>query len=303
MTELAPNSSFSNASKRLKTQKTATKAHRIYNKMCADIALDYYNNKNDTNFELVEDETLVSYSFNKFYVDWTRCYFKAKEDSCINDFFAEIKYLNPSGPFVTTCKILTQGETRVGLENYLSVIHPVVGYPGCHPFEPTDEAFKVTEPTYHPPRIYFNLATWTENRRIICKRIANRALDHYNKTNGTNFVLVDDDTLSSFAFSETWIHTCFNAVDSYIKQCNAEDSPIKLFFAEIKYRRVSMPVVTNCQIVDGETKVGCENCKFSKVIHPVVGYRGEFLDNTQIVEEDIDTCYKVYQEEFLSYLG
>jgi hypothetical protein len=34
------------------------------------------------------------------------------------------------------------GETRVGLENYLSVIHPVVGYPGCHPFEPTDEAFK-----------------------------------------------------------------------------------------------------------------------------------------------------------------
>jgi hypothetical protein len=41
----------------------------------------------------------------------------------------------------------------------------------------------------------------------------------------------------------------------------------------------------------GETKVGCENCQFSKVIHPVVGYRGEFLDNTQIVEEDIDTCY------------
>jgi hypothetical protein len=46
------------------------------------------------------------------------------------------------------------GETRVGLENYLSVIHPVVGYPGCHPFEPTDEAFKVTEPTYHPPYIF-----------------------------------------------------------------------------------------------------------------------------------------------------
>ncbi|MCH92170.1 hypothetical protein A2U01_0013105, partial [Trifolium medium] len=38
--------SCSNASKSLKTQETATKAHRKYNKMCADIALDYYNNKN-----------------------------------------------------------------------------------------------------------------------------------------------------------------------------------------------------------------------------------------------------------------
>ncbi|MCI12763.1 hypothetical protein A2U01_0033870, partial [Trifolium medium] len=33
-------------------------------------------------------------------------------------------------------------ETRVGLENYRSVIPPVVGYQGCHPFNPSGEVFK-----------------------------------------------------------------------------------------------------------------------------------------------------------------
>jgi hypothetical protein len=56
-------------------------------------------------------------------------------------------------------------------------------------------------------------------------------------------VLVVDDTLCSCFFSQKWAHVCFNA---------KEDSHIKLFFAEIKYSRVSMPAVTICQIVDGK---------------------------------------------------
>jgi hypothetical protein len=45
----------------------------------------------------------------------------------------------------------------------------------------------------------------------------------------------------------------------------------------------------------GETKVGCENCDYCEVIHPVEGvegYQREFLDNMQTVEEDKDTWNK-----------
>jgi hypothetical protein len=51
--------------------------------------------------------------------------------------------------------------------------------------------------------------------------------------------------MRSCSFSEEWIHICFHAKEYY-------NSRIKLFFAEIKYSRVSMPAVTICQIVDGK---------------------------------------------------
>jgi hypothetical protein len=105
-------------------------------------------------------------------------------------------------------------------------------------------------------------------------------------------VLVDDDTLSSFAFSETWTHTCFNAVDSYIKQCNAEDSPIKLFFAEIKYRRVSMPVVTNCQIVDG--KKGTHDYKKNNEIYSYIFIKFQYTHKDTLPVYCYVSSYSVF---------
>ncbi|WJX20385.1 hypothetical protein P8452_09947 [Trifolium repens] len=95
-----------------KIQQTAIKVGRIYNKMCADIALDYYNSINDTNFELVEDdETMGSYSFNRIVPGTsTYCFFKAKENCCTNDFFAEISHIGPLYPSVVKCNIFTQEE-------------------------------------------------------------------------------------------------------------------------------------------------------------------------------------------------
>ncbi|KAK2404152.1 hypothetical protein QL285_053521 [Trifolium repens] len=131
-----------------KIQQTAIKVGRIYNKMCADIALDYYNSINDTNFELVEDdETMGSYSFNRIVPGTsTYCFFKAKENCCTNDFFAEISHIGPLYPSVVKCNIFTQeGETRVRLPKN----PPFVGYSGFHPFKETvDEP--ITHPTYHP---------------------------------------------------------------------------------------------------------------------------------------------------------
>ncbi|KAG9154828.1 hypothetical protein Leryth_019532 [Lithospermum erythrorhizon] len=83
-----------------------------------------------TRFELVEDETLDSYAFVDSSESWIHCCFNAKDDSSINNFFAELQYFYPSGPSVTTCKILTPGETQVGCGNCKSVTHPIVGYRG-----------------------------------------------------------------------------------------------------------------------------------------------------------------------------
>jgi hypothetical protein len=279
-----------------KIEQTSIKAGRIYTKMCADIALDYFNSIHDTNFELVEDhENMGSYSFNQIPGTLTHCFFKAKENRCINDFFAEIMHVGPLYPSVVNCKLVTQeDETRVPLQKY----PPFVGSSGFHPFKETaDEpsfAHVITHPTClpQPPTGIDKWRKWNVN-----KRIASRAINHYNTTNGTNFVLVVDDTLCSCFFSQKWAHVCFNA---------KEDSHIKLFFAEIKYSRVSMPAVTICQIVDGETKVGCENCDYCEVIHPVEGvegYQREFLDNMQTVEEDKDTWNKVFEEEYLGRIG
>ncbi|WJX58977.1 hypothetical protein P8452_44372 [Trifolium repens] len=273
-----------------KIEQTSIKAGRIYTKMCADIALDYFNSIHDTNFELVEDhENMGSYSFNQIPGTLTHCFFKAKENRCINDFFAEIMHVGPLYPSVVNCKLVTQeDETRVPLQKY----PPFVGSSGFHPFKETaDEpsfAHVITHPTYHPePPI-------AEDYMKMCVSdiIAKRAIDHYNKTNETTFLPVVCDKMRSCSFSEEWIHICFHAKEYY-------NSRIKLFFAEIKYSRVSMPVVTICRILDGETKVGCENCKLYEVIHPVEGYRAEFLDNMEIVEENRGSWNKVYEEEYL----
>ncbi|GAA0186814.1 hypothetical protein LIER_34102 [Lithospermum erythrorhizon] len=111
-------------------EQASSKPHLIYKKMCANIALDYYNHKNGTRFELVEDETLDSYPFADSSGSWIHCCFNAKEDSSINNFFSELQYVYPLGPAVTTCKILIQGETQVGCGNCKSVTHPIVGYRG-----------------------------------------------------------------------------------------------------------------------------------------------------------------------------
>ena len=65
-------------------------------------------------------------------------------------------------------------------------------------------------------------------------------------------MLVKDDTLVAGNFAQEWVHICFNAMESSIKECDADDSPMKLFFAEIRYYKYSKPAVTICMIVEGK---------------------------------------------------
>ncbi|GAA0171128.1 hypothetical protein LIER_25236 [Lithospermum erythrorhizon] len=177
---------------------------------------------------------LDSYAFADSSASWIHCCFNAKDDSSINNFFAELQYFYPSGPSVTTCKILIQGETQVGCGYCKSVTNPIVGYCGGFLGNINHASYAMSDDHEEDsPATTIGYPVTT-----------NPFVPDFPTFNpGTKFGLVNDDSTYWSPFSGTWIHICFNAIDS---------SVVKLFFAEIKYDKFSEPAVTICKILEGK---------------------------------------------------
>ncbi|KAG9156569.1 hypothetical protein Leryth_006550 [Lithospermum erythrorhizon] len=97
----------------------------------ANLALGYYNNKNKTNFKLVEHEAIKSTFFLDDRLSYVNCFFNAT-DSSVKQFFAKISVADPLQPVVKTCEIL-EGKCYVGCECTRFFIHPDGEYLAGHP--------------------------------------------------------------------------------------------------------------------------------------------------------------------------
>ncbi|GAA0157937.1 hypothetical protein LIER_15090 [Lithospermum erythrorhizon] len=135
-------------------RKGICEGHRKQNIKSANIALDHYNNKNHTQYVLVEDDTLASNAFLSILGCMIHCSFHAMGSSS-NLFFAEVKLVDESKTVVTACKIL-DGETRNRCNHCRTgVIHPVDGYlAGCPKNNPPSDPEK--EKAFEAYRSFFD---------------------------------------------------------------------------------------------------------------------------------------------------
>lgn len=236
----------------------------------AQCALNCFNNTNGTRYgfendKLINGEYFVDSSGSWFHccfdvVDYSTNQVNAEDSSIKRQFFAEVKLSYPKRPTVVVTKyMIIEGETKVGCETCVSVTHPV--------------DFSRARPDQEDRKVDRKMAEVPEKTRT---KFANLALKHFNNINSTKYEVQEDELIDSEHFvisSVHWFHCCFDVVDSSTKQVNTEGSSIKQpFFAELNLADPSDPTVTKCMIIEGETQIGCENCR--RVTHPVAYYGG-----------------------------